>query len=138
MARRKNSPTIKTALGALPDNEGTKVLFSEIVIRKTGDGLSDALKADPVAHHIGDEIFVLVRAKVRKVEHEPIDPKDEESFQKRVHKLDATGSVVVDTATAQGLYDELSDEVLRKVEKAQGIERLDFMDETEPPPPDAE
>lgn len=47
--------------------EGREVVRSRVVLTKLGDGLSQAVKLDPIELHHGEEVTFLVRGRVKKV-----------------------------------------------------------------------
>jgi hypothetical protein len=63
MASRKQDPD------ALPLFEKMPVHGSTVKITKAGDGLSAALDVQPVAMHIGDTAYYVLRTVVRQVTH---------------------------------------------------------------------
>jgi len=63
--RKRANPNQPT----LPSFEGMQVAVSLVRLTKAGDGLSEALKVEPVALEIGDEVHYVVRAVCTGVNH---------------------------------------------------------------------
>lgn len=57
----------------LGDFEGRIVTKATIAVRKAGDGLSQAMKVDPVLLHQGDTVYVVLECTVGKVLFDPYD-----------------------------------------------------------------
>jgi len=55
----------------LGTHEGRPILGQKIKMRKTGDGLSQAVKVDPIKVIAGDVVYVLYKAVVTDVTHPP-------------------------------------------------------------------
>lgn len=55
----------------LGDHNGRQILGQSTIIRKTGDGLSKAVKVDPVGVDQGDKVYVLIEAVVTEVRYPP-------------------------------------------------------------------
>ena len=55
----------------LGTHEGRPILGQKIKMRKTGDGLSQAVKVDPIKVTAGDVVYVLYKAVVTDVTHPP-------------------------------------------------------------------
>lgn len=127
MARpRKNSPPPITApLDALPAFEGVPVIYSSVAIAKAGDGLSDALKVDPIALHHGEEVWFVLRGHVAQVNHVPIKS-DDSSRLVRKHRIDAEAIAIITSETGKPLLDEALAEVKRKIDESRGVEAFDF------------
>lgn len=51
----------------LGEFEGSEIVATPIIIRKTGDGLSKSLAIDPVLLHKGDEVYVVMKVKITKI-----------------------------------------------------------------------
>lgn len=58
-----------TATKQLPIFEDETVQQSQIRVVGCGDGLSEALKIEPKALHLGEEIFLVLRGSVTQVNH---------------------------------------------------------------------
>lgn len=85
--------------------EGDEVVASSVKITKAGDGLSDALEIDPLVFHRGEEVFFVLRGKVRHVAFPP--KKKGDSRVVRQHIIDCEDvAIVPEEAVAQLLVDE--------------------------------
>lgn len=104
---------------ALHDFEGADVLQATIKVTNAGDGLSQAMHVEPEEFRLGDTVYLVIEATVSRVNYEEI--KDTEAL-KRVHTLKAGTATMVDGTLVAGVLDEQK----LKIEKAQGVERLDF------------
>lgn len=132
MARpRKNQPPAITApLDALPPFEGVPVIYSSVAIAKAGDGLSDALKVDPIALHHGEEVWFVLRGHVAQVNHVPIKS-DDSSRLVRKHRIDAEAIAIINSEDGKPLLDEALAEVKRKIDESRGVQSFDY-DGTDP------
>lgn len=110
----------------LGDFEGAAVVGATLILRGTGDGLSQAMEIAPVKMHVGEIVNLVIEAEVVGIRHDAADK--ESDALTRVHILRAGVSTIVDS--------ELVHDVLEAqrvaIEKAKGVERLPFEGE-EPP-----
>jgi len=109
--------------------EGMEVLSTTAAIRKAGDGLSAAVKVDPVELHHGETVYVVLETTVEKIRHDPV--KDTDGLQ-RVHLLVTNAATIVDA----GLVADYLEQQKERIEKAAGIARLPFGDGTTDPDAD--
>lgn len=114
-------------MGNLPKFEGRDVIRSAVQITKAGDGLSDALKMAPEALHYGDEVWFVLRGEVTKVNHVPASAGSEEMA--RVHVITTQEIARVEEADVGRLLAQARDAHKRRVEEAQGIERIPGIDD---------
>lgn len=91
-------------------------------ITRAGDGLSDSLDAAPVELSIGDEVHVVLRGTVSKVEF--VEIKDS-GVLKRVHTIRTQVGTLVDADAARKV---LADSA-KLVDAAKGIQRLPGTDD---------
>ncbi len=120
----KSSTTAKST----PTFEGRDVVGMKVAITNAGDGLSDAMLVAPVELHIGDKVFVVLEGEVTKVNYVKLRDTD---VLNRVQTIRAGVATLVD----EGLVKKVLDEQRLAIERAKGIERLDFEgddQETEP------
>jgi len=103
----------------LPSFEGREVREMAIIVNKAGDGLSDALKVDKVPHHHGDEVFLVLRTFVTKVNHVEVKPGSDDL--RRVETLTAQDAFEVDESDIGPLFRRAKDTVRRKLDEAAGI-----------------
>jgi len=104
--------------------EGREVASIAIIVRNTGDGLSEAVAVDPVELHVGDEVTVALRCVVEKIRFDPI--KDTDALR-RVQILKAGNATFLENEAV----DEALEDQLRRIETARGVQRLP-LDEDEP------
>lgn len=84
--------------------EGRDVTHAEMALKNVGDGLSKAMKLDPVVLHHGDRVMLLVEAEVVDVSHKPAIAGDLTGPVKRVHVLRGLAAVLTDsTANAKAI-----------------------------------
>lgn len=125
--------TTTEARPALSQFEGHDVLRSAIKIPNAGGGLRDALKVAPVKLEYGEEVLLIVRAKVRKVDHAPFEKDSDELV--REHVLDAIDVALLqddaDVATADAMLDRNRDRVQRALDSMEGQLRLGETDESD-------
>lgn len=121
---------------SLPKFGSRKVRKAGLVIRKTGDGLSEALGFEPVAYAPGDVLYVVAKAVVVDVHHPAEDRKKPlEGDLIRVHIADAIEVAMVEEGDAEPLL-KAADARLGEYrlaaslaeEEAAGIQRLPVED----------
>ncbi len=110
-------------MAKLPPFEGHDVRRSTVKITKAGDGLSEALKIDPEAHHLGDEVYFVLRGIVTQVNHIPVSPVDDDLA--RVHTVTTQEITRVESDDVESFLAEAADRIKRAKEEAEGIQRLD-------------
>lgn len=103
---------------ALGEFEGNPIARSSVKITKAGDGLSDALKVDPVVLHRGDEVYFVLRGKVRYVAHPP-EKKDSVAVV-RQHIIDTEDIAIVQEAEVAKLLEANRDRVQRALDSLAG------------------
>ena len=124
-------------MSLLPKFGKRQVRKAALVVRKTGDGLSERLGFEPVTLWPGDEIFLVVKGVVVDVAHPAENRKhpDQDDLI-RVHIADAVEVALVTEAEAEPLL-KAADEHLAEYrrqqvldqEKADGIVRLPYDDD---------
>lgn len=107
--------------------EGHEVVGTTISITNAGDGLSEAMKVDPVEWEHGEKVFVLLETEVAKVRFDP--SKDNGENLVRVHVLKAGTATVMDSTKARPMIAAQ----VKKIQEAEGISALPGVDEDEPP-----
>lgn len=116
---------LATALASDPnglgDFEGRTILSTTIQVTNAGDGLSDAMKIDPVVMHHGETVYVVLECEVSKVRFDPI--KDTQGVA-RVHVLKAGTATLIDGAAVEDALDAQREKIARAKEAAQGVARL--------------
>ena len=103
--------------------EGHDVVGTTIQITKAGDGLSAALKIDPVEYEHGERVHVVLDGVIGKVQFVP--SKDNPDALIRVHTLEAETVTVVDGSKVKSVLNAQR----KKFEEAEGINRLPGIDE---------
>lgn len=83
--------------------ERRPVRKSSIKITKAGDGLSEALKFDPVALHVDDEVYFVLKGVVSKVQFGKIEKDDDDLA--RVHTVDTIEITAVSASDVKSLLD---------------------------------
>jgi hypothetical protein len=117
---------------SLPRFGKKKVTTAALIIRKTGDSLSDSLKFEPVALEHGDEVFLVVKGVVVDVHHPAEDRKEPgTSDLRRVHIVDAQEVAMVGEGDVEPLLKAAADRIAKfrvqealAEEQAMGITRL--------------
>lgn len=115
--------------------EGLPVLNAAAQITKAGDGLSQSLKTDPEALELGQEVIVILRTRVAKVQYVPVDRDDLALGVTRVHTLATETCTLAGDVLVDQLDDLLSTQATRnrqRREKEHGIVHLfDTDDDTD-------
>lgn len=109
--------------------EGKAVLRSTIAITNAGDGLSNAMKVEPVEFHQGETVYVVLECEVASVGFKPIDKDDPGGPQARVHTFRAGTATIVDGAIVKEQVAEQAERIRIAKEQAQGIQRLPLGDD---------
>lgn len=107
--------------------QGIAVLGSTVSIRNTGDGLSQAMKVEPVELEIGRKVYVVLECEVEKHRHEPANADSPRSGLVLVNMLKAGRATLVDQDLVAAALDQQS----KKLEEAEGIQRLPGTDEAD-------
>lgn len=115
--------------------EGKQEIASTVKVTRTGDGLSNALEADPRGWDVGDLVPVLMWTEVEDVNHKRAK---EGKGVVRKHNFVCTEMVVLDFLPAEqidGMFQAQRDAVksyeaeqARLVEEAAGVQRVPFPD----------
>lgn len=115
MARRSKS---SSPLGSF---EGLDVVSTKIAITNAGDGLSKAMQIAPQTLHLGDTVYVVLEAQVGKISYSGVKDTD---VLERIQVLKAGVATLVDEA----LVKDVLEAQRIAIERASGVERLDFGD----------
>ncbi len=94
---------------ALPTFEENAVTISRVKIVNAGDGLSEALKVDPVALFLDDDAYYVLQGKVTGVAHII----DKDGITCRVHTIKAGSIAPVDMETASKAIQTYAEETER-------------------------
>lgn len=116
-------------MAVLADFEGKAVRQVGIELPGAAGGLREAMKVAPESFLQGEEVWIAIKARVAKVRHEPIDGKELDGDQRRVHVLAIEGSAFVDAEVVETHIAAMSERITRAREREQGIGRLPTDDE---------
>ncbi len=126
MTPTKNAPK-NTGLGKF---ENDSIVRTAIAVQNAGDGLSESLKTDPVVLHRGDEVFVVLRTKVRHVAFPATDRKHEDDPEvARLHVLRTESATIVDSELVLDAIETQERRNRERQEADKGAQKLDGMDE---------
>jgi hypothetical protein len=109
------------------DFEGDRIARSTVKITKAGDGLSDALKIEPVVFHRGDTVYFVLKGKVRYAAFPP--EKKDSADVVRQHIIDTEDIAIVDEAAVAKLLADNHDRVQRGLDSIAGQMRTDDVDD---------
>lgn len=108
--------------------DGRDVVGVAMKLTNAGDGLSSAMKLDPVRLHHGDRVLVLVEAVVSKVGYDPATPGDLAGPLKFVATLKAEAAMLTDTKANASAIDKHKGRV-HKLTEIEGQRSIDEDDE---------
>jgi hypothetical protein len=91
--------------------EKKPVIRAEVKITKAGDGLSDALKVDPIELHVNDRVFFVLEAEVDAVQFKRMTAGG--SDMTRVHVLATQRITQVDGADVKAYLDDAEQHLRR-------------------------
>lgn len=91
--------------------EGKPVIRCKVKITNAGDGLSDALKVDPVELHVNQRVFYVLEAEVDAIQFKRVSPGG--SDMERVHVLRTQRITAVDGADVGAYLDDAEQHVRR-------------------------
>jgi hypothetical protein len=106
---------------ALPQFEGEDVAKAAVRITNAGDGLSEALKVQPKALNMHDEVFYVLRGEVSQVNHKT----DKDDLLTRLHTVKASEITEIDADTAQKMLQAAAEDLERRKNEIDGQLRLD-------------
>jgi len=104
----------------LGEFEGRKITKTTIAVTKAGDGLSTAMKIDPVLLHQGDRVYVVLECNVGKVTFDPYD----DGVAARVQNLEAGVATLIDADVVKKAIEDQRVKNERAKEQANGVQRL--------------
>jgi hypothetical protein len=105
--------------------EGSDVVAAKIEIPNAAGGLRDAMEFEPVEMHHGDEGYIALHYKVKKVRFDP-HSKDDPDALVRVHVLNALNAAFIDEVLVGEHLRTQQLRIQKQREDAQGIQRLDI------------
>lgn len=104
--------------GGLGNFEGDQIARSTVKITKAGDGLSDALKVEPVVFHRGDTVYFVLRGKVRYAAFPP--EKKDSADVVRQHIIDTVDIAIVQEADVAKMLEENAKRVQAGIDSMKG------------------
>jgi hypothetical protein len=107
------------------DFEGMEVAGSRVVIKNTGDGLSDAMDVEGLHVTLGDRIFFVIAADCVAVRFKP--KKGEEDKVLRVMEFRANEAATIDEPVVREAMDHTRWVVQQRKDAAKGISTLPGM-----------
>lgn len=114
--------------GTLTPFENHDVVGTTIKVTNAGDGLSQALKVEPIEYERGETVHVVLECQVDKITF--IASKDNAEALIREHTLKAGVATIVDGSKVKKVLAEQR----KKLEQAEGIEKLPGLDEADEEP----
>jgi hypothetical protein len=109
--------------------EGLSVEEVGVEITNAAGGLQEAMKYAPIEMHHGEEHFIVLRCRVRKVRFDPIEKDDYDGPQRRVHVLHADQAVPIAAKLVADHVNKHQEKIKKAKEEAEGVERLPFEDD---------
>lgn len=104
----------------LGEFEGRKVTKTTIAVRNAGDGLSKAMKVDPILLHQGDRVYVVLECDVDKVTFDPYD----DGVCSRIQNLNAGVATIIDGAVVRDALDQQRDRIKLHDDAQRGVHEL--------------
>lgn len=106
----------------LGEFEGSPVLGSAIAVRKAGDGLSEALKLDPIVLHQREKVYVVLECEVGPIKFVPV--KDTDGVR-RVQDLIAGTATIMDAPVVKEAIEAQADRIQHAKDQAAGKATFD-------------
>jgi hypothetical protein len=106
----------------LGDFEGSRVTTSTVKVTNAGDGLSQAMRIEPVAFKRHERLVLVLDCIVDKVTFADGDMSGEST---RVHVLKAGTAIVVERDLVAAMLDEQAERIKQAKEDAAGLLHLD-------------
>jgi hypothetical protein len=107
---------------AIDKFEGDRIARSTVKITKAGDGLSDALKIEPVVFHRGDIVYFVLKGKVRYAAFPP-EKKDSDDVV-RQHVIDTEDIAIVSEAEVAAMLQANRERVQTALDSMAGQMRI--------------
>lgn len=105
--------------------EGRDIVATGLIIRKTGDGLNEAMQVEPRMLKTGEHVYVVLECDVVDVHHPVEDRKDPETGGVvRVHVLDAGTATFIDADVVTKAIDDQAVKNQRWREEQAGVQRI--------------
>lgn len=106
--------------------EGRDVVAVEVIVRKTGDGLSETVKTEPKLIYVGDEGYIVFAYKSVDIHHRAHDRKEPSvGGVIRVQVLDAGTSTFIDADVVVEAVRAQAEKNQRFREQQQGTQRIE-------------
>jgi len=123
------APSKKNPYGT---HDGRPVISTGVVIRKTGDGLSEAMKTEPRVISQGETVYLVIEATCVDV-HYPVEDRHNptEGGVQRLHVLDAGTSAFLDEELVRNAIKDQREANLQRQEREDGVMRLGYGDNQE-------
>lgn len=109
--------------GTLSQFENHDVVGTTIKVTKAGDGLSAALKVEPIEYEHGEDVYVVLKTKVANIQFVP--SKDNPESLIRLHTLETSEATVVDGGKVKAVLAAQR----KKIAEAEGQHELPGLDE---------
>lgn len=109
--------------GTLTPFENHEVVGTSIKVTNAGDGLSQALKVEPIEYDRGETVYVLLETTAEKITF--VASKDDNEKLIREHVLKASRGTVVDPGKARPIMKATQ----KKIDEAEGLAQLPGLDE---------
>lgn len=106
----------------LGEFEGQAVREATMAIHNAGDGLSEAMKTEPVMLHQGDEVYLVIRGVVSEVRFKPVKGGSDDLV--RVHRVRAGTAALIDEAVVREALDLQEEKNRIRREAEAGVQRL--------------
>lgn len=100
----------------IPPFEDIDVDRATVRITNAGDGLSEALRVQPKAFHMGEEVFFVLRGEVTQINHRT----DRDESVTRVHTVKASDITEVDPLTAQRMLTAAAEDLEKRKAEMDG------------------
>lgn len=107
---------IRPAESVLTPYRDRSVLSSAVSITNAGDGLSDAMKIEPIELDMGETVYVVLECLVRPPQYDPIEKDNLRGPLKLVNRLRAGAATIID-------YDLVKEQIEAQKSKVANAER---------------
>lgn len=106
----------------LGEFEGKAVRETTMAIHNAGDGLSEAMKTEPVIMHEGDEVYIVLRGVVSEVRFKAVKPGSTDLV--RVHRVRAGTATLIEMDVVREAIDLQEEKNTHRREQEAGVSRL--------------
>jgi hypothetical protein len=114
---------------AVEEFDGRDVIEVEVRVTNTGDGLSHAMKFDPVLHHHGERVRIILDGEVDHIDYQRVK---NTTYLKRVETVKAEGGMFVDSEVVEKMLNEHTERIATLEEEAKGKARLKGQNDEDP------